>query len=86
MAAQTQQSVNPMYWVTEWAPEPRDVDWNSLKIGHGQLFIRRIFSVAVATLIILFTSPVIGVIQLLDSIDRLTKYLPDPIAKILFEM
>ncbi|XP_024401372.2 CSC1-like protein HYP1 [Physcomitrium patens] len=86
VAAQTQQSVNPMYWVTEWAPEPRDVDWNSLKIGHGQLFIRRIFSVAVATLIILFTSPVIGVIQLLDSIDRLTKYLPDPIAKILFEI
>lgn len=86
MTAQTQQSLNPMLWVTEWAPEPRDVDWKNLKIGQEQLFIRGILSVVTATLITLFTAPVIGLIQLLDNIDRLTKYLPDYIVNMLFRM
>ena len=86
VAAQTQQSVNPMLWVTEWAPEPRDVDWNNLKIGVSQLLIRGILAVVTATLITLFTAPVIGSIQLLANVDNLTKYLPDAFVKVLFEM
>ncbi|KAG0585456.1 hypothetical protein M758_2G012200 [Ceratodon purpureus] len=86
VAAQTQQSVNPMLWVTEWAPEPRDVDWNNLKIGYRQLLIRGILAMVTATLITLFTAPVIGSIQLLANVDNLTKYLPEPIVKVLFEI
>lgn len=86
VASQTQQSVNPMLWVTEWAPEPRDVDWKNLKIGQKELFIRQIMAVVTAILIALFTAPVIGVVQLLDNIERLTKYLPDYIVNLLFQI
>lgn len=75
-----------MLWVTEWAPEPRDVDWKNLKIGQKELFIRQIMAVVTAILIALFTAPVIGVVQLLDNIERLTKYLPDYIVNLLFQM
>lgn len=84
VTSQTQQSLNPMLWVSEWAPEPRDVDWKNLKISQKQLFIRGILSVVTAILITLFTAPVIGLIQLFDDVDRVTKYLPDPIVNILF--
>lgn len=75
-----------MLWVTEWAPEPRDVDWKNLKIGQKELFIRQILAVVTAILIALFTAPVIGLVQLLDNVERLTKYLPDYIVNLLFQM
>ncbi|THU62612.1 hypothetical protein C4D60_Mb01t06940 [Musa balbisiana] len=42
VCAQTQQSSNPTLWLTDWAPEPRDVYWPNLAIPFVELTIRRI--------------------------------------------
>ncbi|TYI55337.1 hypothetical protein E1A91_D11G134900v1 [Gossypium mustelinum] len=42
VCAQTQLSHNPTIWLTEWAPEPRDVYWRNLAIPYFDLTIRRI--------------------------------------------
>lgn len=39
VCAQTQQSRNPIVWLTEWAPEPRDVYWDNLAIPFASLTI-----------------------------------------------
>nr|KJB42062.1 hypothetical protein B456_007G134700 [Gossypium raimondii] len=41
VCAQTQLSHNPTIWLTEWAPEPRDVYWRNLAIPYFDLTIRR---------------------------------------------
>jgi len=41
VCAQTQQSKNPTQWLTDWAPEPRDVYWQNLAIPFFSLSIRR---------------------------------------------
>ncbi|KAF5732745.1 CSC1-like protein [Tripterygium wilfordii] len=42
LCAQTQQSSNPTIWLTEWAPEPRDVYWNNLAIPYIEITVRRL--------------------------------------------
>ncbi|XP_038682087.1 CSC1-like protein At4g02900 [Tripterygium wilfordii] len=54
LCAQTQQSSNPTIWLTEWAPEPRDVYWNNLAIPYIEITVRRLH-----TAVGLFTSPLI---------------------------
>lgn len=41
VCTQTQQSKNPTQWLTDWAPEPRDVYWQNLAIPFFSLSIRR---------------------------------------------
>ncbi|KAG2598199.1 hypothetical protein PVAP13_5KG067200 [Panicum virgatum] len=41
VCAQTQQTSNPTVWLTEWAPEPRDVYWDNLSIPFVSLTVRR---------------------------------------------
>ncbi|KAK1425014.1 hypothetical protein QVD17_20356 [Tagetes erecta] len=42
ICAQTQQTKNPTRWLTEWAPEPRDVYWNNLAIPFVELNLRKL--------------------------------------------
>ncbi|RVW89544.1 CSC1-like protein [Vitis vinifera] len=42
VCAQTQQSRNPTLWLTNWAPEPRDVYWQNLAIPFVSLSIRKL--------------------------------------------
>ncbi|KAF5935944.1 hypothetical protein HYC85_027073 [Camellia sinensis] len=42
VCAQTQQSKNPTLWLTNWAPEPRDVYWKNLAIPFVSLSVRRL--------------------------------------------
>ncbi|KAK4408046.1 CSC1-like protein [Sesamum angolense] len=53
VCAQTQQSRDPVLWVTEWAPEPRDVYWDNLAIPYVQLAVNRLI-VAVAMFFLTF--------------------------------
>ncbi|KAI7728875.1 hypothetical protein M8C21_029790 [Ambrosia artemisiifolia] len=40
VCAQTQQTRNPTRWLTDWAPEPRDVYWNNLAIPFVELNLK----------------------------------------------
>ncbi|KAK4759255.1 hypothetical protein SAY87_022386 [Trapa incisa] len=75
VCAQTQQSRNPTLWLTDWAPEPRDVYWPNLAIPYVSLTLRRlIMGVAFFFLTFFFMIP-ITIVQSLASIEGLEKVL-----------
>ncbi|XP_047328175.1 CSC1-like protein At4g02900 [Impatiens glandulifera] len=76
VCAQTQQSSNSTIWLTEWAPEPRDVYWNNLAIPYISLSIRRLLmAVALFFLTFFFMIP-ITFVQSLANMDSIVKVLP----------
>ncbi|XP_058193772.1 calcium permeable stress-gated cation channel 1-like [Rhododendron vialii] len=75
VCAQTQQSRDPTAWLTEWAPEPRDVYWQNLAIPYVQLTIKRlIIAVAFFFLTFFFMIP-IAFVQSLANIEGIEKKL-----------
>ncbi|KAI6674719.1 hypothetical protein NL676_002625 [Syzygium grande] len=76
VCAQTQQTSNPTIWLTEWAPEPRDVYWDNLAIPYVELTIRRLLmAVALFFLTFFFMIP-IAFVQSLANIEGIEKVLP----------
>ncbi|KAK3023079.1 hypothetical protein RJ639_043094 [Escallonia herrerae] len=76
VCAQTQQSSNPTIWLTEWAPEPRDVYWDNLSIPYVELTVRRLLiAVALFFLTFCFMIP-IAVVQSMANIEAIEKVLP----------
>ncbi|KAJ3689527.1 hypothetical protein LUZ61_018691 [Rhynchospora tenuis] len=76
VCAQTQQSKNPTRWLTEWAPEPRDVYWQNLAIPFFTLSIRRLLiSISVFALIFFYMIP-IAFVQSLANLEGLEKVAP----------
>ncbi|KAF0927884.1 hypothetical protein E2562_036803 [Oryza meyeriana var. granulata] len=76
VCAQTQQTSNPTVWLTEWAPEPRDVYWNNLSIPFVSLTVRRlIIAVAFFFLNFFYIIP-IAFVQSLASLEGIEKALP----------
>ncbi|CAA7031027.1 unnamed protein product [Microthlaspi erraticum] len=76
VCAQTQQTRNPTQWLTEWAPEPRDVYWANLAIPYVSLTVRRLLMhVAFFFLTFFFIIP-IAFVQSLATIEGITKVAP----------
>lgn len=76
VCAQTQQSKNPTRWLTEWAPEPRDVYWQNLAIPFFTLSIRRLLiSISVFALVFFYMIP-IAFVQSLANLEGLEKVAP----------
>lgn len=76
MCAQTTQSSNPTIWLTEWAPEPRDVYWDNLAIPYVKLTIRRLLmAVALFFLVFFFMVP-ISIVQSMANIEGIEKVFP----------
>nr|KYP58269.1 putative membrane protein C2G11.09 [Cajanus cajan] len=76
VCAQTQQTRNPTMWLTEWAPEPRDVYWSNLAIPYVSLTVRRlIIAVAFFFLTFFFMIP-IAIVQSLASLEGIQKAAP----------
>ncbi|CAK7351481.1 unnamed protein product [Dovyalis caffra] len=86
VCAQTQQSRDPTLWLTEWAPEPRDVYWENLAIPYVSLSVRRlIVGVSFFFLAFFFMIP-IAFVQSLASIEGIEKSIPflKPVIEIKF--
>ncbi|CAH2071562.1 unnamed protein product [Thlaspi arvense] len=76
VCAQTTQTRNPTEWLTEWAPEPRDVFWPNLAMPYVSLTIRRLaMSVAFFFLTFFFIIP-IAFVQSLATIEGIEKVAP----------
>lgn len=76
VCAQTQQSKNPTLWLTDWAPEPRDVYWKNLAIPFVSLSFRKlIISITVFALVFFYMIPVTFV-QSLANLEGLEKVCP----------
>ena len=84
VCAQTQQSKDHTKWLTEWAPEPRDVYWNNLALPYMMLNFRRlIISLVVFALVFFYFIPV-AFVQSLANLDSLNKWFPflKPVTKL----
>ncbi|CAH2048007.1 unnamed protein product [Thlaspi arvense] len=76
VCAQTQQTKNPTEWLTEWAPEAREVYWPNLAIPYVSLTVRRlVMHVAFFFLTFFFIIP-IAFVQSLASIEGIRKSAP----------
>ncbi|CAL9162008.1 unnamed protein product [Musa hybrid cultivar] len=76
VCAQTQQTRNPTLWLTEWAPEPRDIYWQNLSISFVSITIRKlIVAVAFFFLTFFFMIP-ITFVQSLANIEGIEKVAP----------
>ncbi|XP_075518088.1 hyperosmolality-gated Ca2+ permeable channel 1.8-like [Primulina tabacum] len=76
VCAQTQQSKNPTLWLTNWAPEPRDVYWKNLAITFFSLSIRKLMiSIAVFALVFFYMIP-IAFVQSLANLEGLERVAP----------
>ncbi|MFS7923153.1 putative calcium-dependent channel, 7TM region phosphate [Helianthus anomalus] len=76
VCAQTQQSKNPTLWLTNWAPEPRDVYWKNLAIPFFSLSIRKlIISLTVFALVFFYMIP-IAFVQSLANLEGLERVAP----------
>ncbi|KAE8009682.1 hypothetical protein FH972_006106 [Carpinus fangiana] len=76
VCAQTQQSSNPTIWLTEWAPEPRDVFWDNLAIPYVELTIRRLLMAVALFFLTFFYMIPIAFVQSLANIEGIEKVLP----------
>lgn len=76
VTAQTQQSVNPLQWATQWAPEPQDMDWGNLEIPYNQLFFRAIVSAVLAIAVTIIYYPITFAVKFLENLDTVKKFLP----------
>ncbi|THU72531.1 hypothetical protein C4D60_Mb04t13130 [Musa balbisiana] len=76
VCAQTQQTRNPTLWLTEGAPEPRDIYWQNLSISFISITIRKlIVAVAFFFLTFFFMIP-ITFVQSLANIEGIEKVAP----------
>ncbi|KAG6409795.1 hypothetical protein SASPL_127837 [Salvia splendens] len=78
VCAQTQQSKNPTLWLTNWAPEPRDVYWKNVNIPFVSLSIRKlVISLSVFALVFCYMIPIAFVQSLanLEGLERIAPFL-----------
>ncbi|KAG4394616.1 hypothetical protein AAZX31_20G059600 [Glycine max] len=76
VCAQTQQTRNPTLWLTEWAPEPRDVYWRNLPIPYVSLTVRRLIIAVTFFFLTFFFMIPIAFVQTLASLDGIQKAAP----------
>lgn len=76
ICAQIQQNTDPTKWMTEWAPEPRDINWENLAIPYMQLGCRAVcVGIALFVFVFCFMIPV-AIVQSLASLAGLTSLFP----------
>ncbi|KAL0328759.1 UNVERIFIED_CONTAM: Calcium permeable stress-gated cation channel 1 [Sesamum calycinum] len=86
VCAQTQQTRNPTLWLTEWAPEPRDVYWDNLAIPYVSLTIRRLIAAVAFFFLTFFFMIPVTIVQSLANIEGIERRAPflKPIIEISF--
>ncbi|KAA8537311.1 hypothetical protein F0562_027002 [Nyssa sinensis] len=80
LAAQSQQNSNPLLWITEMAPEPRDVLWRNLAIPYKHLPLYKIVVFAAASLITIFFAIPVTAVQGIAKFESLRKWFPPAMA------
>lgn len=76
VCAQTQQNQDPTLWLTDWAPEPRDVYWANLSIPYLQLGFRRLVAIGIVFLLVFFYMIPVAAVQSLANLEGLRRSIP----------
>ncbi|XP_048235532.1 CSC1-like protein At3g54510 isoform X2 [Ricinus communis] len=80
LVAQSQQHSNPLLWITEMAPEPRDVSWRRLAIPYKYLPIYKIGVIVSASLLTIFFAVPVTAVQGIAKFEKLKKWFPPAMA------
>lgn len=75
VCAQTQQTRNPTLWLTDWAPEPRDIYWNNLSIPFVSVTIRKLIMAVAFFFLTFFYMIPISIVQAFANIESIEKTL-----------
>ncbi|WJX36713.1 hypothetical protein P8452_24561 [Trifolium repens] len=80
IAAQLQQHTHPLLWVTELAPEPRDVSWRNLRVSYRVIPLYRLGVVIAASLLTIFFAIPVTAVQGIAKYEKLKKWFPPAMA------
>nr|XP_043626887.1 CSC1-like protein At3g54510 [Erigeron canadensis] len=80
LASQTQQHPNPLLWITQMAPEPRDVLWKNLSIPYKYLVIYRTVVFVTEVLFTIFFAIPVAAVQGVAQYEKLKKWFPPAMA------
>lgn len=76
VASEVLQAPNPMSWVTDSAPEPRDVYWSNLCVPYRLLWIRKIAVLVASILFVIFFLIPVVFTQSLVHFEKLKNIFP----------
>lgn len=76
LAAQPQHHENPLLWITEPAPEPRDVLWKNLSIPYRQFPLYKLGGFLAASLLTIFFALPVTAVQGIAKFESLKKWFP----------
>uniref|UniRef100_A0A2N9EVC4 CSC1/OSCA1-like 7TM region domain-containing protein n=1 Tax=Fagus sylvatica TaxID=28930 RepID=A0A2N9EVC4_FAGSY len=80
LATQSQQHPHPLLWITEMAPEPRDVSWRTLAIPYRIVPLYKIGVVLAASLLTIFFAIPVTAVQGIAKFEKLKKWFPPAMA------
>ncbi|KAG7012886.1 CSC1-like protein, partial [Cucurbita argyrosperma subsp. argyrosperma] len=80
LASQSQHSLNPLLWITELAPEPRDVSWKNLAIPVKLLPLHEFGVIVGASLLTIFFAIPVTAVQGIAKFEKLKKWFPPAMA------
>ncbi|KAD4982791.1 hypothetical protein R6Q59_002422 [Mikania micrantha] len=80
LVSQTQQHPNPLMWITQMAPEPRDVLWKNLSIPYKHLVLYRTGVYTAEVLFTIFFAIPVTAVQGIAQFEKLKKWFPPAMA------
>lgn len=80
VAAQLQQHTHPLLWVTELAPEPRDVSWRNMRVSFRAVPLYRLGVLIAASLLTVFFAIPVAAVQGIAKFEKLKKWFPPAMA------
>ncbi|KAL5543695.1 hypothetical protein UlMin_007479 [Ulmus minor] len=80
LVAQSQQHSHPLRWITDLAPEPRDVSWGNLAIPCKLLPLCRLGAILAASLLTIFFAFPVTAVQGIAKFEKLKKWFPPAMA------
>ncbi|KAK9051357.1 hypothetical protein SSX86_027984 [Deinandra increscens subsp. villosa] len=80
LVSQTQQHPNPLRWITQMAPEPRDVLWKNLSIPYKHLVLYRTGVFTAEVLFTIFFAIPVTAVQGIAQFEKLKKWFPPAMA------
>ncbi|KAL6129638.1 hypothetical protein ACLB2K_072987 [Fragaria x ananassa] len=76
LVSHSQQHADPLLWITDMAPEPRDVSWRNLVIPYRLLPLCRLGVIVAATLLTIFFTIPVTAVQGIAKFEKLKKWFP----------
>ncbi|XP_068499135.1 CSC1-like protein At3g54510 isoform X4 [Phaseolus vulgaris] len=79
-AAHLQQHSHPLLWITELAPEPRDVSWRNMRVSYRVVPLYGLGVVIAASLLTVFFAIPVTAVQGIAKYEKLKKWFPPAMA------